>query len=163
MKFHHVNSYTAAPDQVRSMLTTAQFREEVCTSQRAIDHSVDISPEGTATSVVIRQTQSMEGAPAAARKIVGSTVEIVQRELWTGPDRADFSMQIPGKPGHLKGTVTLEETGDGGCDEVFTGEVKVNVPLLGGKLEGFVSDILARALRREGRVGSTWLEQRSSG
>ena len=163
MKFRHVNSYAATPAEVHAMLTAAAFREEVCTSQRALAHSVDVSQEGDATSVVIQQTQSMESAPAAARKVVGSTVQIVQRELWTSAGSADFAMEIPGNPGHLKGTVTLEDQGNGTCDEVFTGEVKVSVPLIGGKLEGFVADILARALRREGRVGSAWLEERSAG
>ena len=53
-----------------------------------------------------RQSQAMDGAPAAARKLVGSSVQIVQREEWRGGDTgtgADFAMEIPGKPGHLKG------------------------------------------------------------
>lgn len=163
MRFRHVNSYAAAPAEVRKMLTTPEFREEVCTYQRALEHSVEIHLEGDMTSVVITQRQAMDGAPAAARKVVGSSVQIVQRELWSSQDGADFAMEIPGKPGHLKGTITLVDKGDGTCEEVFAGEVKVHVPLLGGKLEGFVADILARALRREGRVGTTWLESRSPG
>jgi hypothetical protein len=159
VRFRHVNSYSATPVEVHAMLTTSAFREEVCSYQRALEHSVAISEDGATTTVVITQTQAMEGAPAAARKLVGGSVQIVQREVWHGPDRADFSMEIPGKPGHLRGSVELVDNGDGSCDELFTGEVKVNVPLIGGKLEGFVADILTRALRREGRVGVTWLER----
>jgi hypothetical protein len=159
MRFRHVNSYDAAPADVRAMLTTAAFREEVCTYQRALEHTVDIREEGGTTDVVITQSQAMDGAPAAARKLVGSSVRIVQRESWAAADRADFAMEIPGKPGHLRGTITLVAKDDGGCEEVFAGEVKVSVPLVGGKLEGFVADILTRALRREGRVGVTWLER----
>jgi hypothetical protein len=143
------------------MLVTPEFREEVCTYQRALEHSVDIEADGATTTVVITQAQAMDGAPAAARKLVGSSVQIVQREIWRDDRSADFAMEIPGKPGHLKGRITLEDTGDGTCDEVFSGEVKVNVPLLGGKLEGFIADILTRALRREGEVGVTWLERRA--
>jgi hypothetical protein len=142
------------------MLTTPAFREEVCAHQRALEHSVEVSEDGPTTTVVVTQSQAMDGAPAAARKLVGSSVQIVQRESWTGADRADFAMEIPGKPGHLRGTVDLVDKGDGTCDEVFAGEVKVNVPLVGGKLEGFVADILTRALRREGQVGVSWLERR---
>ena len=159
MRFRHVNSYDATPAQVHAMLTTSAFREEVCSYQRALEHSVEISEAGGTTTVVITQTQAMDGAPAAARKLVGSSVKIVQREGWHAPDHADFAMEIPGKPGHLRGSVELVDKGDGSCEEVFTGEVKVNVPLVGGKLEGFVADILTRALRREGRVGVTWLER----
>jgi hypothetical protein len=163
MRFRHVNSYAASAAEVHAMLTTREFREEVCTYQRALEHSVRISQDGDTTGVVITQSQSMDGAPAAARKIVGSSVRIIQREMWTATSSADFAMEIPGKPGHLKGAITLVDKGDGSCEEVFAGEVKVHVPLLGGKLEGFVADILARALRREGRVGVTWLERRTAG
>jgi Protein of unknown function (DUF2505) len=159
MRFRHVNSYAASPAEVRTMLTTPAFRDEVCTYQRALQHTVDISEDGSTTRVVITQSQAMDGAPAAARKLVGSSVRIVQRESWTSGDSADFAMEIPGKPGHLRGTITLVDKGDGSCDEVFAGEVKVNVPLVGGKLEGFVADILTQALRREGKVGVTWLER----
>lgn len=162
-KFHHVNSYAAAPERVHAMLTSREFREEVCAYQRALSHSVEVTEHGSSTVVVITQSQAMEGAPAAARKVVGSSVTIVQREEWRAVDSADFSVEIPGKPGRLSGAVTLQDRGDGRCDEVFTGEVKVNLPLVGGKLEGFIADILTRALRREGRVGVQWLESRAGG
>jgi hypothetical protein len=160
MKFRHVNTYAATPTEVHAMLATPEFREEVCTYQRALEHSVEVTPEGETTTIVITQSQSMDGAPAAARKMVGGSVRIIQREVWRGAGPvADFAMEIPGKPGHLRGGIELVDNGDGTCDEVFTGEVKVNVPLVGGKLEGFIGDILSRALRREGRVGVTWLEE----
>ena len=162
MKFRHVNSYAATPAAVHAMLVTPEFREEVCTYQRALEHSVDVTDDGDTTTVVIRQSQAMDGAPAAARKVVGSSVDIVQREVWRDDEdavTAEFAMEIPGKPGHLRGGITLVDRGGGTCDEVFSGEVKVSVPLIGGKLEGFIADILARALRREGRVGEKWLER----
>ena len=162
MRFEHVNSYSASPETVRAMLGDREFREAVCTYQRALDHSVEIAEDGETTRIVITQTQAMDGAPAAARKLVGGSVQIVQRETWTDSSSAEFAMEIPGKPGHLRGTITLVDKGDGFCEEVFSGEVKVNVPLVGGKLEGFIGDILARGLRREGRVGVTWLEQHPS-
>lgn len=163
MRFHHVNSYAAAPEQVHAMLVSPEFREEVCAYQEALSHSVEITADGGTTHVVITQTQAMDGAPAAARKVVGSSVTIVQRESWRAIDAADFSVEIPGKPGRLTGAITLQDRGDGSCDEVFTGEVKVSIPLVGGKLEGFIADILTRALRREGRVGVQWLESRPNG
>lgn len=160
MRFEHVNTYSASPAEVLAMLHSPEFREQVAVYQRALEHSVEVTPSGETTTVVVVQSQSMEGAPSAARKVVGSSVQIVQREVWRDGTTADFAMEIPGKPGHLRGGIRLRDNGDGTCDEVFTGEVKVHVPLIGGKLEGFVTDILTRALRREGRVGVTWLEER---
>jgi hypothetical protein len=165
MRFSHVNSYAASPAEVLEMLTTPEFREQVCTSQHALQHSVEVT--GTAaggTTVVVSQDQSTEGAPPAARKVVGDSVRIVQREVWGPPDAdpvtAEFGMEIPGKPGQLKGRITLVATANG-CEERFEGDVKVGIPLVGGKLEKFIADLLGRGLRREGRVGATWLAERA--
>jgi hypothetical protein len=160
MRFEHTNSYFASPEEVLAMLTTPEFRERVCELQRALDHSVEITGSGVGATVEITQTQSMDGAPGVAKKLTGDTVRIVQREVWETAATADFSMEIPGKPGHLRGSAELRDNGDGTCSELFTGEVKVSIPLVGGKLEGLIADILRRALRREGQVGATWLAER---
>jgi hypothetical protein len=59
----------------------------------------------------------------------------------------------------MRGEIRLRTRADGGCDEVFSGEVKVKVPLVGGKLERLIEQILVKALLREGTVGLTWLER----
>jgi hypothetical protein len=159
VRFEHVNSYPAAADEVLAMLTSTEFREQVCTYQEALEHTVRIDGSGVGAKVEIDRTQSMKGAPSIATKVVGDTVRILQREHWTAADAAEFAMEIPGKPGHLRGTIRLVPNHDGGTDEVFSGEVKVGVPLLGGRLESLIENVLRRALRREGRVGASWLGQ----
>jgi hypothetical protein len=161
MRFEHVNSYPASAEEVLAMLTDPAFRERVCASQRALDHAVAIDGTGVGATVEISRTQSMDGAPAAATKVVGDTVRIVQRERWDTADTARFDMEVPGKPGHMRGTIALRPRPDGGCDEVFTGEVKVKVPLIGGRLESLIERILEKALVREGEVGVAWLEERA--
>jgi hypothetical protein len=159
VRFEHLNSYAASAAEVHAMLMDREFREQVCAAQEALEHSVDISGTGDRMTVEITRTQSMEGAPTVAVKLTGETVKIVQRETWTGPRNAEFAMEIPGKPGHLRGALTLRDTADG-CEELIVGEVKVSIPLVAGKLEKLIGDILARGLRREGRVGATWLAER---
>lgn len=159
MRFDHVNSYPAPADAVLGMLTDPAFRERVCQAQRALDHTVTVTGAGAGATVEISRTQSMRGAPAAVTKVVGDTVRIVQRETWTGPDTADLVIDIPGKPGQMRAAIRLQPRADGGCDQVFTGEVKVKVPLVGGKLEGLIGNILVKALEREVTVGTAWLAE----
>jgi len=159
VRFEHVNSYPAPAAEVLEMLTSREFREQVCTYQEALEHTIRIDGSGAGTTVEIDRTQSMKGAPSIATKVVGDTVRVVQRERWTTGDTAEFSMEIPGKPGHLRGTIRLVPNNDGGTDEVFSGDVKVGIPLVGGRLESMIDNILRRALRREGRVGASWLGQ----
>jgi len=159
VRFEHRNSYAAPADAVHEMLMDPEFRERVCAAQQALEHAVDISGSGDRRTVQVTQTQSMEGAPAVAVKLTGDRVRIVQRETWTTGRDADFVMEIPGKPGRLQGALTLRDTPEG-CEELIVGEVKVSIPLVAGKLEKLIGDILARGLRREGRVGAEWLSER---
>lgn len=159
MRFEHVNHYAAGPDAVLAMLTTPAFRDQVCVRQHALDHDVDIRGEGAGAVVLIARTQSLDGAPGVATKVVGDRVRIVQREEWRSPTEAGFAMEIPGKPGRLEGGIVLRDNGDGTTDQLFSGEVKVTVPLLGGKLEQLVASILEKALVREGQVGASWLAE----
>ncbi len=65
-------------------------------------------------------------------------------------------MEIPGKPGDMRGTVALRESG-GTTTETVDLTVKVGIPLVGGKLEGLIADLLLKALRAENTVGRAWL------
>ena len=159
MRFEHRTSYAASAEEVRAMLMDPEFRERVCAAQHALEHSVDIAGSGDRTTVEVSRSQSMKGAPTIAVKLTGDRVTIVQRETWTGPRDAEFAMEIPGKPGHLRGALSLRDTPEG-CEELVVGEVKVKVPLVAGKLEQLIGDILTRALVREGRVGTAWLAER---
>jgi hypothetical protein len=63
---------------------------------------------------------------------------------------------LPGKPGRLDAAVALTAVG-AGTRETVDGELKVSVPLVGGKVERLVAEILAKALRREQETGHAWL------
>lgn len=156
MKFSHEIRYAATADEVYAMLADESFREQVCASGGALRSTASVSPHGNGMSVTVDQTMPADGIPAFATKFVGTEIQVVQKETWTGPTRADLAVEIPGKPGHMRGTITLTEV-DGETVEKVDGDIKVSIPLLGGKLEGLIGDLLASALRNEQRVGRTWL------
>jgi hypothetical protein len=155
MRFSHELTYDASPDEVRAMLADPAFRERVCEAMHASRHSVSVSGSGAGMSVEIDQTQPARGIPSFAGKFVGDEIRIIQRETWTGDSGGSLTLEIPGKPGTFEGTVAL--TGDTSTVETFDGEIKVRVPLVGGKLEGLVGDLFRAALQAEERVGRTWL------
>lgn len=158
MKFEHQMTYDAPPEAVHAMLAEPAFREQVCEAMDAVRRDVRIDGDRDAMSVVVDQTQPSKGIPSFARKFVGEEIQIVQREGWHGRDGADLTVEIPGKPGHFKGGIALAGTG-GGTTETVSGEIKVSIPLVGGKLEGLIGDLLAAALRTEERVGRRWLAE----
>ncbi len=159
MKYSHQLSYDATPDEVAAMLADPAFREKVCDAMDAVRRDVSISGSGAGMQVTVDQTQPSKGIPSFAKKFVGDQIQIVQTERWDSATHADLAVEIPGKPGHLKGAIDLAPAGDGTAETV-SGEIKVKIPVVGGKLEGLIGELLTEALRTENRVGRAWLSER---
>ena len=159
MHFRHELTYDAPPDAVYEMLADPAFRESVTTAQEVVSAVVTMTPAGDGFSLVVDQVQRTEGLPSFAKKFAGDTTRAVQREVW--PDRAGGSLAIeaPGKPTSMTGTIRLEPDGSG-TREVVELEIKVKVPLIGGKLEGLLEDQVRSGMDVEHGVGTAWLEGR---
>jgi hypothetical protein len=154
---HHELRYDGATvEQVREMLSEAAFREEVCASQHYDRYSVDIDGTGPGMTVHIDQVRPTDGVPSFAKKFVGSEVHVVQHEEWTSVDEAALEVSIPGKPGDMRGTIRLAGA-DGGVTETVHVDIRVALPLVGGRIEGLIADLLSQALEAENRVGREWL------
>src|SRR4051812_25029410 len=138
----HETTYDAPLAEVSAMLTDPAFRRAVFESQDAT--SVDVTIHGTTQSgsVTIDYTQPTVGVPSFAKKIVGDGVRIVQREQWAD-DKADLHVSIPGKPGDMTGSITLVESG-GVTVERVTCEIRVSMPLVGGKVERLIEEMLLK-------------------
>lgn len=150
----------ATIEQVHEMLSETTFREEVCDYQHVLRHTVQITKDGgAAMTVKIDQVQAAHGIPGFAKKFVGHEIHIVQSEDWNRPEKGDIHITIPGKPGDITGTALLTEDPEGTTETVNL-SVKVNIPLVGTKIEGLVADLLAKALRAEHKVGVHWLAGR---
>jgi hypothetical protein len=159
VKFEQQLTYDAPPDEVRAMLADPEFRAKVCEAMHVIRHDVTVEGAGAGMSVTVDQTQPASGIPSFARKIVGDEIHIVQTESWGSADEADLLVQIPGKPGQFRGTISVDSDASG-TTETVAGDIKVGLPLVAGKLEKLISDMLAAALRTENQVGRTWLSSR---
>lgn len=159
MRFEHTLRYDAAPDEVFAMLGEAVFRERVCEAQHVTECTATVDGVDDTMSVMVDQKRPSEGIPSFAKKFVGDTIHIQQREEWSSATDAKLDVSIPGKPGHLKGTITLRPDGDGTVETV-SGDLKVSIPLLGGKIEVLIAELLEHALQAEHRVGTAWLAER---
>ncbi|HEY0889685.1 MAG TPA: DUF2505 domain-containing protein [Nocardioides sp.] len=150
----HELTYDAPLETVSAMLADPAFREAVCDAQHAVSRTVTVA-DGR---VSIDYTQLTQGVPSFARKIVSDRITISQREIWSAPDAATVTMAIPGKPGEITGTVRLSEAG-GVTTERVRLDVRVSMPLVGGKIEGLIADLLRKALAKENQVGREWLSR----
>jgi hypothetical protein len=149
-------TYDAPMIAVGEMLMDAAFREQVCDAQLALRKSVSVGQDGGGMKVVVDMVQASEGMPGFARKFVGDEIQLVQTEYWSDIETARVEVVIPGKPGQMKGTVTVRESG-GTTTETVQMEIRVGIPLVGGKIESLIADLLRKALRVENAVGRQYL------
>lgn len=152
----HDLTYDAPLDRVAAMLADPVFRKQVCDYQQVLRSDVAVTEADGVLHVRIDQVQAATGIPAFAAKFVGEEIHIVQSETWPSDDHGDIELAIPGKPGAMRGTATLVESG-GVTTETVDLTVRVNIPLVGGKIEGLIADRLLRALEAEHAVGRKWL------
>lgn len=151
-------TYDAPADAVYAMLTDPAFREEACQRMKVLRASATVEDGAAGTVVTIDQVQPAQGLPSFATKLVGDEIRIVQEETWTGGRHADVHVSIPGKPGEMVGTAVLEET-DGSTVEKVELEIRVRIPLVAGKIEKLVADMLRKALRAENEAGRDYLSR----
>lgn len=156
MRFLHEAAYETDPDTVYAMLTDPTFREEVCRSQQVLRFAVTVEDTDQGVAVDVDQVQAARYIPSYAQSFVGPEIEIQQRETWHTPTDATLEVTVPGKPVRMLGTVSLRVR-DGRTVETVAGEIKVSIPLIGGKIEGMVGDVFRLALNAEHTVGADWI------
>lgn len=154
MRFREDMPYDATPAQVYAMLADPAFREAVCAAQDVVSVEVTITKAGKGMSVRIDQVQHTP-VPGFAKKIIGATTRAVQLEEWSDHHHAELEIQTPGTPGTMKGTITIEPAGKGAV-EVVELDIHSGVPLIGGKLEKIMGDLVRRSIKAEHEVGRAW-------
>ena len=149
--------YDAPVASVAAMLADPAFREAVCERQKVISHDVSITPAGVGKEVRIEQVHEVRNVPGFAKRLVGDEITLIQTESWTSPEAGDIDVTVPEKPVRAHGTATLAATRQGGTRETVHLDIEVGVPLVGGKIEGLLRDLLGAALKVENEVGVNYL------
>jgi carbon monoxide dehydrogenase subunit G len=110
----------------------------------------------------ITREVDVDGIPGFARKWIKPRNTVVSvddwRELGDGTYGGEFSLDTSGVPVDIAGTTLLEPDGET-TQYTVTVEIKVNVPLVGGKLASFSRSIVDRQLEAEFALGDTWLAE----
>jgi hypothetical protein len=108
-------------------------------------------PDGGLLLAVARELP--DGAPGFLAKLLPKDGRVVQTDVW-GPAGADgtrsgtWQVELPGAPARLGGTLRVEPV-DGVTRFVREGEAKVSVPLIGGKAESFVAEMVMKLGQKE--------------
>ena len=153
---HTVTYPGTTVDAVYAMLGDPAYRKAVGEYQKVTDFACDITPSGSGMKVRLEQAHATDQIPSFAQRLVGSEIRFVQEETWTSQTGADIHVVIPGKPGDMSGGASLTQSGDDVLQRIDL-DVKVSIPLVGGKVEDLIAGFVGKAFDAENKVGVKWL------
>jgi uncharacterized protein YndB with AHSA1/START domain len=141
MRMHLEHHYDQSVETVYALITDPDFirrkYEALGGTGVAIDRS-DTDDGGC--EVVTRRTVTVD-LPGFAKRVMAPSNTAIQTETWSGTDdlgnrTGRYHVEIQGMPSKIVGSLTLTADG-GGTKQVIDADVKVSIPLIGGKLEKF--------------------------
>lgn len=157
MKFRHELTYDAPPDEVFAMLADPVFRQAGCAAAGVVSAEVTIEPAGGGFTLTVDRVDRTDGLPTFARTFAGDTTRSIQREVWADATGGTLDIEAPGKPSQVTGTITLEPDGDA-TREVIELDLKIKVPLIGGKLEKLLAEQVTAGIEAEQQAGIAYLQ-----
>lgn len=160
---------------VRSQVRTASQVGEVfdlLTSERWVEHKAarfrdgsrlvrrEATPDGGLLLAVARELP--DGAPGFLARLLPDGA-VVQTDEWapddgSGARSGTWRVELSGAPARLGGTMRIDPDGTGSA-YLVVGEAKVSVPLVGGKAEAFIADMVGKLGSTEGELLQTTLRQ----
>lgn len=158
--------YGGTVDQVHDAFADERYWQARLADSGADDATLDALEVGPDGSVAVATTQTLhrDRLPGLVTQFHRGDLCITRRENW-GPVRgqkanAQVSGNIQGAPVTLGGNAVLigkSGAAGGSAHLTFHGSVEVRVPLVGGKIESFISTQLVELLTAEQRFTTQWL------
>jgi hypothetical protein len=161
-RFEHRATFTSPAATVYATLVDRAFLDE---RLRALGGKgaavVDYTGSGDEVGVRLRQGLDAERLPGAVRAILKGDLVVERAERWSldgGTHVATGNATISGVPGEISSRTRVEEAGRGSA-LVVTAEVKVSIPLVGGKLEAVIAQQVGKLLAAESEFTGKWLAE----
>jgi uncharacterized protein YndB with AHSA1/START domain len=152
VKMTATHRFDADVETVFALMTDPGFLTRMYADEGATDIQVDSNESDDGPTVVSRRKVTID-LPGFAKKVMAPTNTVVQTDEWASADDAGwrvcrYKVEVQGVPSRINGTVTLSPD-SGGTRQDTVADVKVSIPLLGGKLEKFAVENGVKALEHE--------------
>jgi hypothetical protein len=155
---HVERTYAITPAQLRDTLVDPDYLAALGARFAGIGEA-EVETGDASITVISRRKIPVEYVPAAARGFVGDGV-VTQTDLWSlnGDDPVDgsWTATLNSAPATMGGGYTIANTADG-CHLTVTAEVKVKIPLIGGKIEAEIRRYLGSLVSRQMEFTEEWL------
>lgn len=133
--------FDADVETVFRLMSDPGFLERKYDACGATDIKVESVDDREGAPHIVTRRKVTVDLPGFAKKVLQPTNSVVQTDDWSQPTPdgkrvCAYTVEVQGVPSRIDGTVTLSD--DGGRTKQFVeAQVKISVPLLGGKLEKF--------------------------
>src|SRR5882757_8887502 len=122
---------------------------------------LELASDAETAKYTLRQGVSQQHLPAPVQKILRGDLVIERAETWrlAAPGRYEGTVtaRVKDAPGTIGGALRLTEAGGGGSQLSIDGQAKVDVPLIGGKIETAIAEQVVKLMEREARFTAEWL------
>ena len=155
---HHTTSPHSAEKVFGALVDETYLRDRLASIGGNDAELVTFSSANGTTSYQLKQGVPAEHLPSIAKSLLGGDLVIQRVENWAA-GAGTVEVTINGVPGRLDGAFTITDNG-AGSKTTLVGEVKVSIPLMGGKLEKLIAEQVVVLLNKESEFTSEWLANR---
>jgi uncharacterized protein DUF2505 len=120
---------------------------------------VDRTEQGGEVTFRVRQGLAAQHLPSAVRTLLKGDLVVDRTETWRADKTGTVKATIPGVPGEINGTMRVSDT-DTGSEWVTSLEVRVGIPIFGGKIENAIGEQVVKLLATETAFTEKWLADR---
>lgn len=154
------HNFDASPDEVAEVLLDPAFQDSLSDIGALAERSVlEQSASGAGVVRRVRCVLDIEMNGVARRFLGEGDPAWVEVSVWD-PDALTWTWHIEPEVGKdlldARG-ITRIDSSSKGTDKVIEADIRVKVPLYGGKVEGWISDGLRHAYDEEAERISDWL------
>lgn len=156
----HRARFATPADTVHATITDPAFLADRLEALGGKDAAVvDRTESAGSVTYQLRQGLAAEHLPAAVRTLLKGDLVVHRTETWR-PDRTGtVKATVQGVPGEINGTMRLSDV-DGGTEWTTSLEVRVSIPLVGGKIEKSIGEQVVKLLANEAAFTEKWLGDR---
>lgn len=125
---------------------------------------VELTSDPDGARIVLRQGVSQDLIPGPIKKILRGDLVIERTETWRRAEPGHYdgtvSARVKDTPGRIGGALRLVDADAGAASEYrVEGTAKVDVPLVGGRIESVIVDQVVKLMELEAQFTADWLSR----
>ena len=156
----HRARFATPADAVHAAIVDPAFVADRLEALGGTNAAVEDRTESAGTVTYrLRQGLAAQHLPSAVRTLLKGDLVVHRTETWRPDKTGTVQATVQGVPGEINGTMRLSEM-DSRTEWLTSLEVKVSIPLVGGKIEKSIGEQVLKLLANEAAFTEKWLAHR---